>query len=57
MKKHGKKTARLGDLIAAVFDEAGRFSADPREIARLAAQAMDHLLRRPQMVPVPIAAH
>jgi len=57
MKKNGKKTVRLGDLIAAIFDEAGRFSADPREIARLAAQAMDDLLRRPQMIPIPIAAH
>jgi len=30
----------LGDLVAAAFDNASLLSADPREISRLAAQAI-----------------
>lgn len=40
------RTATLGDLIAAVFDEAARFSVDPMEVSRLATQAVWRLLRR-----------
>ncbi len=36
--------AELGDLIAAAFDEAARFSNDPREVSRLATQAITHML-------------
>jgi hypothetical protein len=38
------RSARLGDLIAAVFDEAARLSDDPREVSKLATQALAHLL-------------
>ncbi len=51
---HG--TARLGDLIAAAFDEAARYSADPREVSRLATQAVRHLMRRAGRMPVPLPA-
>ena len=42
------KTARLGELVAAVFDEAAHYSNDPQEVSRLAAQAVAHILRRGQ---------
>jgi curli biogenesis system outer membrane secretion channel CsgG len=48
MSRRTQKTARLGDLIAATFDEAARYSADPREVARLATQAVAGLMRRAQ---------
>lgn len=38
-------TAQLGDVIAAVFDEAARYSTDPKQVARLATRAVQHLLR------------
>lgn len=41
-----RKTAKLGDLIAAAFDEAARYSANPREVSRLATQAVRYLMRR-----------
>lgn len=45
MKTHVRQTVVLGDLIAAAFDEAARHSADPREVSRLAAQTVAHMLR------------
>ena len=39
-------TVRLGDLVVAVFDEAGRYSRDPREVSRLATRAIKHLIWR-----------
>jgi hypothetical protein len=50
MKNQNRKTAQLGELILAVFDNAAQYSADPREISRLATQAVSHMLwRRPQL--------
>jgi hypothetical protein len=46
MKNHVHKTARLGDLITAVFDGAAQYSSDPREVSRLATQAVALMLRR-----------
>jgi|GEM_PF-3398992 len=46
MKKNGYKTAKLGDLVAAVFDEAEQYSSDPLEVSRLATRAVTHMLRR-----------
>ena len=43
-RTHG--TAPLGDLVAAAFDEAARYSADPREVSRLATQAVRRMVRR-----------
>jgi hypothetical protein len=48
-RDHSRETAALGDLIAATFDEAALYSADPTEVTRLATQAVKHLMRRPQM--------
>lgn len=46
-------TARLGDLIAAVFDEAGRYSKDPIRISRLATDAIRRLTHRERRIFVP----
>ncbi|MBI5545637.1 MAG: hypothetical protein HY901_17255 [Deltaproteobacteria bacterium] len=53
MKRSTRKTTRLGDLIAAVFDEAGRFSTNPREVSRLATRVVRHLMRQAQRVAAP----
>jgi hypothetical protein len=37
-------TARLGDVIAAVYDEASRYAVSPTEMSRLAAMAVNHLV-------------
>jgi hypothetical protein len=50
--RRGRRTARLGDVIAAVFDEAARFGATPGEVSRLAVRALEDLVRRaPRLVP------
>jgi hypothetical protein len=46
MRTQVHKTAQLGELVAAVFDRAARYSTDPREVSRLATQAVAHILRR-----------
>ena len=56
MKRRKRGTTRLGDLIAAAFDEAARYSTDPREVSRLATQAVRHLVRRVGRMPVPLPA-
>ena len=38
-----RRTATLGELIAAAFDEAARYSQDPKEVSRLAVRAVRHL--------------
>jgi|RhiMethySRZTD1v2_1073278.scaffolds.fasta_scaffold1574153_1 hypothetical protein len=37
-------TARLGDVVVALFDEAQRMTKDPRRAARLAATALTQML-------------
>lgn len=44
MKIHLRKTAQLGEVVAAAYDGAERYSTDPREVSRLATQAVAHLL-------------
>jgi hypothetical protein len=44
MKVRFRKTAQLGEVVAAAFDGAERYSTDPREVSRLATQAVAHLL-------------
>jgi hypothetical protein len=39
------RTIALGDLIVAVFDEAQRYTTDPREVGRRATEAVARLLR------------
>ena len=46
MRTNRPKSAQLGDLVAAVFDEAAGYSADPREVSNLAVRAVCGLLRR-----------
>jgi hypothetical protein len=46
VKHEMRTTVELGDLIQAVFDEAARHSTDPREVSRLATQAVAQLLYR-----------
>jgi hypothetical protein len=37
-------TARLGDIIVALFDEASRLTTDPRRATRLATSALTRIL-------------
>jgi len=48
MRTHISHSAPLGELVVAAFDEAARYSTDPREVSRLATQAVQHMLRRAQ---------
>ena len=41
-----KKSAPLGELLVAVFDEAARYSTDPEEISRMANEVVARMLRR-----------
>lgn len=41
-----RKNTLLGDVVAAAFDEASVLSTDPREVSRLAAQAVTRALSR-----------
>jgi hypothetical protein len=54
VKTKTRKTAPLGELIAAAFDEAGRHSTDPREVSRLATRAVIQLMRRARRLSVPL---
>jgi hypothetical protein len=47
MKTHARTTTSLGELIAAAFDAAARFSPDPRVVSRLATLTVARYLRRP----------
>ena len=44
MRTQIPKTVPLGELILTVFDKAAQYSADPREVSRLAAQTISHML-------------
>ena len=47
------QTASLGDLIAAAFDEASRYSRNPKEVSRLATVAVRHLMLHAQRLSHP----
>ena len=51
MRTQVHKTAQLGELVAAVFDEAAHYSTDPRKVSHLAMQAVADMLRRAPRVP------
>lgn len=53
MRRKTHRTAGLGDMSAAVFDEAARYSAEPLEVPCLATEAVGHLMRRPRWISVP----
>jgi hypothetical protein len=40
------KTAQLGELVVAVFDEAPQYGTDPEEVSRTATLAVMHIFRR-----------
>ena len=46
MKTNAYQAVRVGDLVVAVFDEAERYSDDPREVSRIATRTVTHMLRR-----------
>jgi hypothetical protein len=48
MRPQVHKTAQFGELVVAAFDNAAHYSTDPREVSRLATQAVAHILRRAQ---------
>jgi len=39
------RTAQLGELVVAAFDEASERSSDPAEVARLATRSILRMLR------------
>jgi len=45
MTTNVRRTVQLGDLVVAAFDRAAKHSADPREVSRLATQAVKRILR------------
>lgn len=40
------RSARLGDLVVAAFDEAARYCRSPRELSRVATQTVGRVLLR-----------
>jgi hypothetical protein len=46
MRTDTHHTVQLGALVVAAFDSAAQHSTDPREVSRLATEAVIHLLRR-----------
>jgi hypothetical protein len=48
MRTHVHHSAQLGELVVAAFDEAAHYSTDPRQVSRLATQAVGDMLRRAQ---------
>lgn len=49
-----RKTAQLGEVVAAAFDRAARYSRDPKEVSRLAIQAVALILRPRRRGPPPL---
>jgi hypothetical protein len=55
MRRFARRTAQLGELVAAAFDAAARLSADATEVSRLATLVVNHMLargRRAVRIPV-----
>lgn len=46
MRTDKHNTVVFGELVVAVFDSAAHYSADPREVSRLATEVVVHMLRR-----------
>lgn len=51
MKNHAPRTTQIGELVAAAFDVAARYSTDPREVSRLATRVVSHMLRHGRRPP------
>jgi hypothetical protein len=43
MKTSGSETVELGQLIVCAFDSAANYTDDPKEVSRLATQALEHI--------------
>ena len=60
MKTPTHETIRFGDLVVTAYDEAAFYSSDPKEVSRLAIQALTHMLRSTRRIlaapPLPIVA-
>ena len=50
------RTAELGEVVAAAFDEAARWTTAPREVSRLATQVVAHVLRRARRTSISLPA-
>jgi hypothetical protein len=48
VRNHVHRSAQLGELVVAAFDEAAHYSTDPRGVSRLATQAVGDMLRGAQ---------
>ena len=46
MRRFARRTAPLGELVAAAFDGAARLSANPLEVSHLATLIVNHVLVR-----------
>jgi len=42
---HRSRNVLLGDPVAAVFDDAARFSNDPKKVSQSAVQTITYMLR------------
>jgi hypothetical protein len=51
MRSFVRKTAQLGEVVAAAFDHAASYSRDPREVSRLATQVIAVMLRPRRLTP------
>jgi hypothetical protein len=45
MRADLRKTAELGEVVAAAFDNAAQYSTDPRKVSRLVTRAVALMLR------------
>ena len=45
MRTNLRKTAELGDVVAAAFDNAADYSTNPRRVSRLVTRAVALMLR------------
>jgi len=46
VRSHVHRATQVGELVVAAFDKAASYSSDPREVSRLATQAVAQMLRR-----------
>lgn len=51
MTRATRSTAELGEVLAALYDEAASYSGDPRVVTKLATHALADLLVRAPSLP------
>lgn len=49
---HRSRNLLLGDLVTAVFDDAARFSNDPKKASQSAVQTIAYMLRHGRLLRV-----